>query len=230
MNATPPEAKSEYSRGSRVSEGPSSGRGGPSGPARSGIPARLAGGLFALGLLGALLLLVAEFTTLFDEHEAGLSQPLRSVTGGSHHSYAMALIAACAVVLAIAVWRAGSRPALAGLGILGVAALLIALLGDLSDATASGLIRSSGHYINATTTPSAGFYMETLGAVVLIVTSVCGWLLIGPAPRARRGQGEGGASDPGRPVCPGPGGPLRPRSRACLARVFGPPTGRTSVL
>jgi hypothetical protein len=106
----------------------------------------------------------------------------------------MALIAVCAVILAIAVWRAGSRPALAGIGLLGVVALLIALLGDLSDATASGLILTSSRYIEAKSTPSAGFFIEILGALLLIVACVWGFLLTEPAPRPpkprKRGTGD----------------------------------------
>jgi hypothetical protein len=180
MNATPPEAKSEYSRG-RARFGAVFGGGlGPS----DGEPAELGGGLvaglLAGGLLGALLLLVAEFTVLFQVHSAATGVPVKSVSAGSHHSYAMALISACAAVLALAIWRAGSRPALLGLGILGLAALLIALLGDLPDASATGLLLNNSHYVNASSTPSAGFYLETLGAVVLLLTSVWGFLLIGP--------------------------------------------------
>ena len=80
------------------------------------------------------------------------------------------------------------------IGALGVLALLIALLGDLPDTNASGLVLSASHYTTATSTPSAGFYMETLGAVVLLITSVSGFLLIG-APgggRPKRGRAATG--------------------------------------
>jgi hypothetical protein len=144
---------------------------------------RIAAGLLAGGLLGALLLAVAEFTALFQIHAAAHGIPVRSVSAGSHHTYAMALIAAVAAALALAVWRGSSRPALLAVGILGLAALAIALVNDLPDASATGLLRDSGHYVNASSTPSAGFYLETLGAVVLLVTSVWGFLLVGsPAP------------------------------------------------
>ena len=137
--------------------------------------------IFAAGLLGALLLLVAEFTTLFDVHAATSSAAVSTVGTGSHHGYALVPIALLAALLAGAVWARGSRPALLAIGVLGVIALLIALLGDLPDAQASGLIGStSSHYVTASSTPSAGLYMETLGAVVLVITCVCGFLLLGP--------------------------------------------------
>jgi hypothetical protein len=131
-------------------------------------------------LLGALLLLVAEFTTLFSVRAATSSAPVKSVGTGSHHAYALVPIALLTAALAYGVWAAGSRPALLAVGLLGLIALLIALFGDLPDAHASGLIGStSTHYTTASSSPSAGLYMETLGAVVLIITCVSGFLLIG---------------------------------------------------
>jgi hypothetical protein len=209
MNATPPETNSEYSRGSRRSgrllvtpsgaarvpaaEGSEAGSEAAPGPAGAvpeatgGPSGALGAALLAGGLLGVLLLLVAEFTTLFQVHVAASGTRVRSVSTGSHHSYALALIAVVAAVQAVAAWRAASRPALLALGVLGVVALLIALVGDLPDASATGLVLHSGHYVIARSTPSAGFYFETLGAVVLLLTTVSGFLLIGPpvTPRSR---------------------------------------------
>ena len=185
MNAPRPRASTEYSKGSVVSKGVSardrtaSDRG--AGAARAAV---LAG-----GLLGALLLVVAEFTTLFEVRTAAGSTVVKSVGTGSHHAYALIPIALLAAVLAYAVYAAGSRPALLAIGLLGVIALLIALLGDLPDAHASGLVGTAGtHYVAASSSPSAGFYMETLGAVVLVITSVCGFLLLGPSPQVRRSK------------------------------------------
>jgi hypothetical protein len=201
MSTTPPEAQPEYSRGvsgserilvphSHPSGHPDSSDSEASSHAAPGAEATASGALpaalFAGGLLGALLLLVAEFTTLFEVHVAVAGTPVKSVATGPHHSYAMALIAIVAAALAFAVWRAASWPALVALGVLGLTALLIALLGDLPDANATGLVLTSSHYVEANATPSAGFYMETLGAVVLLLTSVCGLLLIAPPLELRR--------------------------------------------
>jgi hypothetical protein len=146
-------------------------------------------GVLAGGFLGALLLLVAEFTVLFEVHVASTPLPLQSVTAGSHHTYALLPIALVASALSFGVWRAGSRPALLAIGVMGVIALLITLLGDLPDAHAKGLVGSATtHFAEASSTPKAGFYMETLGAVVLVITSVSGFILLGPptpAPRRR---------------------------------------------
>jgi hypothetical protein len=193
MSATPPEATSEYSRGS----GPSSeaerahATGDSRASGRSRQPASQsrtpAAAICAGALLGALLLIVAEFTPLFTIHTSASTAAVRSVSAGSHHTYALIPIALLVVLLAYGVWTAGSRPALLAIGILGLISLLIALFGDLPDAHASGLLGSSAsHFTAASSSASAGLYMETLGAVILLITSVCGFLLIGPPPRRGR--------------------------------------------
>jgi hypothetical protein len=183
MNA-PPEANSEYSRGSgasgrllvprwKSSESPAE----PG--SEAGHRARLA---LALGaLLGALLVIVAQFTALYHLHSATSSAALRTVGTGGNHAWAPIPLALAAIALAYAVYRSGSRTALAGLVALGVATLLIALIGDLPDAHSSGLVGSSASgYVQATSSPSAGLYMETLGAIVLIVSGGLGLLMLAP--------------------------------------------------
>ena len=180
----PPEAKSEYSRGS----GPS---GGVFAPRRPSSLAPVSDGADATGkarttlalaaLLGALLIVVSQFTALYHLHSTTSSEAIKTVGTGANHAWAPIPLAIVAVALAYAVYRHGSRAALLGLAALGIATLLIALLGDLADAHSSGLIGSgAGGYIQATSTPSAGLYMETLGAVVLMVTGGVGFLLLGP--------------------------------------------------
>jgi hypothetical protein len=150
MNATPPEANTEYSR--------------------------LRAAIFASSALAAVLLVVAEFTSLFEVRTAGTGG-MRAVGTGSHHGYALVPIALLTIAFGYAAFAAGSRPALVGLGALGAIALLIALLGDLPDASASGIVLTASHYVDARSSPSAGFFMETLGAVLLIITSAAGFLL-----------------------------------------------------
>jgi hypothetical protein len=142
------------------------------------------GGLILAGVAaGALLLIAAEFATLYQVHLATKLAPIQSVTAGAHNSYAMVPIAALAAGLAVAAWRGGSRAALLAVGVLGVVALLIALLGDLPDAHATGLARHNS--VNATTTPQAGLYLETGGALLLIATSGLALLIVG-LPRGQR--------------------------------------------
>jgi len=198
MNATLPGANSEYSRGSqrsrRAHDPRAGGRPGRRGPAGGTVGAAVLAG----GLLGALLLLIAEFTTLFQVRTAD-GTVVQSVGTGSHQSYALVPIAVLVGLLAYAVRSAGSRPALLAIGVMGVAALLIALLGDLPDAHASGVVgRVPAQFAAASSRPSAGLYMETLGAAVLVITCVCGFLMIGPPPPAgvrRRQPARGAGAD-----------------------------------
>jgi hypothetical protein len=188
MNA-PPEANSEYSRGSGASGRlllprwqPSSTPASPGPEAAGSARSALAVG----ALLGALLVIVAQFTALYHLHSATSSAAIKTIGTGGNHAWAPIPLAIAAAVLAYAVYRHGSRMALAGLLALGVATLLIALIGDLPDAHSSGLVGSSASgYVQATSTPSAGLYMETLGAIILIVAGGIGLLMSAPqtAPR-----------------------------------------------
>jgi hypothetical protein len=184
MNASQPEAKTEYSRGSQISGDDSGGSDGRSdaGRGRRSSPLRVA--VLGGGLIGAALLLVAEFTPLLQVHSSASRAVVKTIETGPHHSYALVPIAALAVALTLSVWGSRNRFALLAIGLLGVAALLIALLGDLPDAQASGLIVTSAHgFANATSSPSIGLYLETLGAIVLLLTGGTGVLLLHPPAR-----------------------------------------------
>ncbi len=192
MTATPPEANTEYSRGPEDSRG-DSGAGSTLSQGASGTGSAVLLGVLIGGGLAALLLLVAEFTTLYQVQTSATSNTIKSVSTGSNHSYAMIPIAVIAGFFAYGVWRTGSRPALLAIGVIGVIALLISLLGDLPNAHATGLVHTvGGRYAVATSSPSAGFYMETLGAVLLLVTCVSAFLMLGaPLPRRSRPSGPG---------------------------------------
>jgi hypothetical protein len=165
MSATPPEAKPEYSRA----------RPQPT------VPASISLGLLAGGMIGALLLLLAEFTPLYDQDVATSRIPLHTVHTGSHHDYALIPLGLLAAALSLAVFRSASRPALLALGALGVIAALIALIGDLPAADGRGFVRG---FVLAKDVPQIGFYLETLGAALLVVSSGAG-LLLASSGRAR---------------------------------------------
>lgn len=192
MNA-PPEANTQYSRGSRAFRGLSDAlnrrratdHDGPRGSVYE--PPRGAQAAVALGaLLGALLILVSQFTTLYQVHSAASSLPIKTVGTGANHAWAGIPLALVAAALAYAVYRYGNRAALAGLIALGIAALLIALLSDLPPTHASGLVGSPATgYARAVSTRSAGLYMETLGAIVLVISGGIGLLLLAGSPASR---------------------------------------------
>jgi hypothetical protein len=148
----------------------------------------------ATGVFGALLLGVAEFATLFEVHSSARRAAIVAVSAGSHHSYAMIPIALLALVLTYSIWLTGSRVALLALGVLAVIALLIALIRDLPDAQATGLLLNRGasgtgtSLANATSSPALGLYLETLGGVLLLIAVGLGLLVLAPAKLTRRSR------------------------------------------
>jgi hypothetical protein len=192
MNDTPPGTNSEYSSPRRANPASATGlRRLPSGSLHDPPePARVRLGILVGTGLGSLLMIVAEFATLFGVHTETSQDPIKTVTAGSHHAYALIPIALLATALAAGVMRDGSRPALLAIGLLGIVALLIALMIDLPDATATGLAGSGAdHYVTASARPSAGMYLETLGAAILVITCGVGLMAIGaPARRPARAE------------------------------------------
>jgi hypothetical protein len=177
MSASRPEADTEYSRGQPGSEATGAALGAPLRATRVAV---LCG-----GLLGSVLLFAAEFTPLLHVHSSARGAPIVKTIGtGPHHAYALIPLALLAAALTLGARVSGSRLALLSIGLLGLVALGIALIGDLPDAQASGLLgHAGGTYVSAAAHPSAGLYLETLGGVVLLLTSGAGLLL-----------GAGGAS------------------------------------
>jgi hypothetical protein len=136
-----------------------------------------------LGILaGSILLVVAEFTPLLRVHSGAYhAGVIKTIATGSHHSYALIPVALLAMALAGVARATGNRLALGSIGVLGLVALGIALLGDLPDAHATGLLRqASGAYVQASSGAAAGMYLETLGAVVLLIGAGVGLLLSKP--------------------------------------------------
>ena len=164
MSATPPEANTEYSRGLRASR-------------RAGFAARaplssVGAASAGAGVLGALVLIVAEFTTLYTVKAAGrYVTVIQTVTAGAHNAYAMVPIAVLGGALAIVAFRSPSRAALVALGALGVVAVLLAVLGDLPDTHAHGLTNRDALASNS---PGPGLYLETLGGILLVLAAGLG--------------------------------------------------------
>ena len=171
MNVSEPEADTEYSRAPTASDG----RERPSAGSLRGIR----GAVFGGALVAAVLLLVAEFMPLFEVRTSARNGVVTTVRTGSHHAYALVPIALLAAALALGVAASPTRLALLAMAVLGVAALVIALGRDLPDAQSNGIERSAGTYVTAAASPRAGLYLETAGAVVLLITSA-GGLLLGP--------------------------------------------------
>jgi hypothetical protein len=194
MNASRPEADSKYSRGHPARRGDSE-------DAELRWQRRFEthrNTVLALGLLGAALLLAAEFTPLLHVHASAAAHLARSVITGSHHSYALVPIAALAAGLAFNAWRSGSRFALLAAGLLGVLAVGIALLGDLPDAHAVGLVGTPASGLStATSSPAIGLFLETGGGAVLILSAAAG-MLLEPVPDVHPRGDSAPAASPAR--------------------------------
>jgi hypothetical protein len=176
MNVSEPEADIEYSRAPAASDG-----------GERGLPATSRGTLggvriavLAGALVAAALLVAAEFLPVFEVRTSARHGGVTTVGSGSHHAYALLPVALLAALLAWSWWRSPSRLAVLAMGVLGVAALVIALGRDLPDAQSNGIERSGGTYVTAAASPRAGLYLETAGALVLLVSSAAGLLLVPP--------------------------------------------------
>ena len=165
------EATSDDSTGSRASRRRSRGFAqGPSG---------LALGLGALAAVAAALLIVSEFLPLYKVVVGALETERRTEVGWRNHGFAMLLLGLATVPMLLGALR-GARPAMWALAAIGVVALVIALTVDLSAARESGTLRESITYEDAKAEPAIGFFLETLGGVLLLLAGGL-MLLLTPA-------------------------------------------------
>jgi hypothetical protein len=146
------------------------------------IARRVAAGLASVAVA---LLVLAEFTTVFEVTVGSLDVVTRSVTGGDNHGYALLVIAVAGLAMTLLALRGGLAPALA-LALLGVAALAVALAVDLPDTRASGGLPESLAYEQAQARAAAGLWLEVAGGVALLAAGI-GLSLAGRAGRGPRG-------------------------------------------
>jgi hypothetical protein len=141
--------------------------------------------LALLALTGAVLLAIAELSPLYTVVVGALQTPQRSVSAGSNHGYALAVVALAALVMTAGAVR-GARAAAVALVALGLVALLVALAVDLPDTRASGSLRESVSFSQAHARAARGLTLEIAGAVALLAAGA-GLLVAGrlARPRAR---------------------------------------------
>lgn len=155
---------------------------------RSGVrltfPKGVAWAILAGTLLGAVVLLAAEFSPLCTVHAATHHALPACGHAGTHHHYALIPIALLIVLLGFAALGGGGRYALGAMAVVAVVALLIGLLHDLPAAQQGRTaLRLAGKYVTASSSPSTGMYLETLGAVIVLITAGFGLLLGEPGAR-----------------------------------------------
>ncbi len=159
MAAAPREAATEYSK-RRV--------------ARGGLSGLWAGVLVA-GLVGGLLLIAADLSTLLEVRIG--SRVIDRPAGADQHTYALLVLGLAALPIAAGAALARSRPAAGALALIGLIALLIALVGDAPDVNRSGL---TAGFRRAHATPGLGFWLELAGGAAVLLAGAAGGLV---APR-----------------------------------------------
>ena len=126
-----------------------------------------------LAAAGCVLLVVAEFSTLY---EIRVITVIKEATDGrEHHAYALLVIAIGAAFMAYGGILRGARPAQIGLLVLGLAALFVVLAIDFPDVDEEGFTAEA--FERAVASPQTGFYLESLGAVLLLISAAATLLL-----------------------------------------------------
>jgi amino acid transporter len=124
-------------------------------------------------IVGAALLMVAELLDLYHvvSPDGQLVAGTKATqTGGEHHSYALLVIGLAALAATLGARWAAQPMLAAAVGALGLIALLIVLIGDLPDVTSSGL--TNGPLEEAEANPAIGFWLELVGALVVLVSGL----------------------------------------------------------
>jgi hypothetical protein len=147
---------------------------------------------------GAALLIASQFMTMFELNDA-LGGTQKVVEGPDQHWYTMVILGAFAILALVGAIAAGSKPLATSVAVAGAVALLLFLLIDLPDAGKAGDIESATEsLVIVEADPAGGFWLELIGALILLV---CGGALstlnsdqlAALRPRSRRmGGGAGG--------------------------------------
>lgn len=128
------------------------------------------------------MLIASEFADTFG-YRAGSA--LEVSHGGGRHGYAFLLLGVFAIAAIVLALRTGSKPATLAIVASGAVALLLFLLIDLPDAGKTGAFAG---FIQTEADPRAGFWLELLGAIVLLVGGAALALLRRPATIPRRAE------------------------------------------
>lgn len=136
-----------------------------------------------LAALGAALLVGAEFSPVYRVVVGTLEIERRSVQGADNHSYALLIVAALALPMALGALR-GSRPAALALVALGATAVFVAVAIDLPDSRAAGRLPESVSFEDARARPARGLYGELLGGTLLAVAGLA-LAVVRPGPSER---------------------------------------------
>jgi hypothetical protein len=134
------------------------------------VPRRLTTFLLVVLMLGAVLLIVAEFLPLYEIRVVTAVPKGGHHSVGAHHGYALLVVGLALIPMAWGALRGGSRPAAIAALALAVIALFVALAIDLPDLNETGLIGRT--YDQAEARPRVGFFIETLGATLALLGAI----------------------------------------------------------
>ena len=161
--------------------------------ARFGAARAVAATVLALGVAGAILLVAAELTNLVvvDVAGAGCEDAVADraqaedceITGGEQHSWALAIVAAFAALMAVGAGLGGSRPAGAALVVAGAVVLGIALIGDLPDTSSAGQV--AGNFEDAEADAGPALWLELAGGGLTLLAGLLRLLARGRPPHSR---------------------------------------------
>jgi hypothetical protein len=156
-------ARLDYSTGPRAS--------------RAGVPtlSPLVLGLLFAPVVGAVLLIVAEFSTTIEITVGAGRAVVDRASGHERHGYSLLIIGLLVLPMALGAAAGRSRPAMVAIAVLGLAALLVALIGDAPDVHKTGVFGE--RFEDAQADPKSGYYLETLGAVLVLIGGACSWVL-----------------------------------------------------
>jgi hypothetical protein len=140
------------------------------------VPSRLKTFLLVVMLLGAAMLIAAEFLPLYEIRVVTAVPRGGHHTSGPHHGYALLVIGLALIPMSLGAVRGGSKPAAVAALVLALLALFVALAIDLPDLNETGLIGRA--YDQAQARPQVGFFVETLGATLALLGSLGALLLL----------------------------------------------------
>ncbi|MEA2156711.1 MAG: hypothetical protein QOE11_2851 [Solirubrobacteraceae bacterium] len=160
MSASADGTTSDYSKGPVVR------------PAGFAAIAAIAAGL---ALAAALLLVVAEFSTVVRIVVGSLETQKRAVAGHAEHGYALLVVAVAAAPMTLGALR-GARAAAVALAALGAVALFVALAIDLPKTRESGQLPESVAFEDAHAKAGPGLALEIAGGAGLVLAG--GLLLV----------------------------------------------------
>jgi hypothetical protein len=134
------------------------------------LPGHLATVLLAVLLLGAALLIVAEFLPLYEIRVVTAVPKGGHHSVGAHHGYALLVVGLAMIPMTFGAVRGGSKPAAIALLVLALIAVFVTLFIDLPDLNETGLIGRT--YDQAQARPRVGFFVESLGATLALLGAI----------------------------------------------------------